>query len=53
MIAARFIARGGKSELHRAERRVTPGGGDPKESAAENIPPSFRLLAGLKVRVKR
>jgi len=25
----------GKSELHRAERRVIPGGGDSKESATE------------------
>lgn len=31
----------GKSELRRAERRLTPGGGDSKESATENIPPIF------------
>lgn len=32
-------ARGGKSELRRAVRRVTPGQGDLKESGTENIPP--------------
>src|SRR5215470_8784346 len=37
---------GGKSELHRAMRRVTPGQGDLTESGTENIPPRlrFRLL---------
>ena len=30
---------GGKSELHRVGCRVTPGGGDPEESATERIPP--------------
>lgn len=30
---------GGKSELHRAECWLTASGGDPKESATENIPP--------------
>jgi len=40
---------GGKSGLHRAGRQVTPGGREPTESAAENIPPmQFRL----QVRVK-
>jgi hypothetical protein len=29
---------GGKSELRRAVRRVTPGQGDLKESGTENIP---------------
>jgi len=29
----------GKSELHRAGRWVTPRGGDPTDSATENIPP--------------
>ena len=38
---------GGKSELHRAGCRVTPGGGDPKESATEKIPPRF---AGVRVK---
>lgn len=31
---------GGKSELHRVRCRVTPGGGDAKESATENKPPA-------------
>jgi hypothetical protein len=39
---------GGKSELQRAGCRITPGGGNPKESATEIKPPP--LLA---VRVKR
>ena len=30
---------GGKSELHRAGWSLTATGGDPKESATENIPP--------------
>jgi len=30
---------GGKSELRRAVRRVTPGQGNLKESGTENIPP--------------
>ena len=30
---------GGKSELRRTVRRVTPGQGDLKESGTENIPP--------------
>ena len=33
-------SRGGKSELRRAVRRVTPGRGNPKESGTENIPPT-------------
>ena len=32
--------RGGKSELRRAVRRVTPGRGNPTESGTENIPPA-------------
>jgi len=40
---------GGKSELPRAVRWVTPSPGDGKESATENIPPSPRG----EVRVKR
>jgi len=39
---------GGKSELHRAGWSLTATGGDPKESATENIPPTAR-----QVRVKR
>jgi hypothetical protein len=31
---------GGKSELHRAGCRVTPGEGDLEESATENKPPA-------------
>ena len=31
--------RGGKSELHRIVRRVTPGQGDLKESGTETKPP--------------
>jgi hypothetical protein len=33
---------GGKSELRRAVRRVTPGQGDLKDSGTENIPPCER-----------
>jgi len=33
---------GGKSELRRAGCRVTPGEGNLKESATENIPPPVR-----------
>ena len=36
---------GGKSELRRAVRRVTPGQGDLKESGTENIPPAFARFA--------
>src|SRR4051812_32239567 len=32
-------SKGGKSELRRAVRRVTPGRGNSKESGTENIPP--------------
>ena len=35
-------AAGGKSELRRAVRRVTPGQGDLKDSGTENIPPPLR-----------
>ena len=38
-------SRGGKSELRRAVRRVTPGQGDLKDSGTENIPPAFALRA--------
>ena len=33
----------GKSGLHRTRRQVTPGGREPTESAAENIPPDAGL----------
>jgi hypothetical protein len=36
--AGREVRSGGKSELRRAVRRVTPGQGDLKESGTENIP---------------
>ena len=36
---------GGKSELRRAVRRVTPGQGNLKESGTENIPPAFARFA--------
>jgi hypothetical protein len=36
-------SKGGKSELRRAVRRVTPGRGNPTESGTENIPPDFAL----------
>lgn len=39
MIAGRFQSAGGKSELRRAGWSLTATGGDPKESATENIPP--------------
>ena len=32
-------SKGGKSELRRAVRRVTPGQGNLKDSGTENIPP--------------
>ena len=38
-------SRGGKSELRRAVRRVTPGQGNLKESGTENIPPRLALRA--------
>jgi len=39
MIAGPVFRTGGKSELHRAGWSLTATGGDPKESATENIPP--------------
>jgi len=39
------IVTGGKSELHRARCRVTPGRGDSKESATESKPPRTRPFA--------
>src|SRR5216117_257145 len=39
MIAVGCKSEGGKSELRRAVRRVTPGQGNLKESGTENIPP--------------
>src|SRR2546428_2875190 len=38
-------SKGGKSELRRAVRRITPGQGDLKDSGTENIP---LRMAGLK-----
>jgi len=38
MIAGPGDRSGGKSELHRAGWSLTATGGDPKESATENIP---------------
>ncbi len=44
-------AEGGKSELRRAVRRVTPGRGNSKDSGTENIPPAFALgPSGLELR---
>ena len=40
---------GGKSELRRAVRRVTPGQGNLKESGTENVPPA-KVGKGEKVR---
>ena len=40
-----FSNNGGKSGLQRVECQVTPGGREPTESAAENIPPEyFRIV---------
>ena len=50
---ARAKAEGGKSELHRAVHRVTPGRGDSKESGTENTQLTFafaRASNGEKVR---
>ncbi len=41
MVAGPFYRTRGKSELYRAWCSVTRSGGDPKESATENIPPFF------------
>ncbi len=49
MIAGPVFRAGGKSELHRAGWSLTATGGDPKESATENIPPGVTH----RVRVKR
>ena len=46
MIAGECRFAGGKSELHRAGWSLTATGGDPKESATENIPPAARLGKG-------
>jgi hypothetical protein len=40
MIAVPDFRNGGKSELQRAGWSLTATGGDPKESATENIPPA-------------
>jgi len=58
-VVAPIADRGGKSGLHRAGWWVTPTGGDPRESATENIPPRQQLWlfflqgAARGVRVKR
>ena len=39
-IAGEHLLAGGKSELRRAECRVTPGEGDLEESATEKRPPT-------------
>jgi hypothetical protein len=46
MIAVPVCRKGGKSELRRAGWSLTATGGDPKESATENIPP-YSLLKGI------
>ncbi len=51
MAASRTTA-GGKSELRRAGWFVTRTGGDPEESATENIPPGRKALVRLKWRGK-
>ena len=43
---------GGKSELRRAGRRVTPGGGDSKDSATEIYRPAFNAEQGWKGEVR-
>jgi len=50
MIAGGFSSAGGKSELHRAGWSLTATGGDPKESATENIPPRHPRGKGEKAR---
>ena len=44
--AAGTIRAGGKSGLHRAGWWVTPTGGDPRESATENRPPTSPVSGG-------
>ena len=48
-----YIVSGGKSGLHRAGCQVTPGGREPTESAAENIPPKFLFGENGKVEMVR
>jgi hypothetical protein len=51
MIADPGDRSGGKSELHRAGWSLTATGGNPKESATENIPPlRFKRGKGEKAR---
>jgi hypothetical protein len=47
MIAVPVSGDGGKSELQRAGWSLTATGGDPKESATENIPPDS-LIRGIR-----
>jgi len=54
VIAGPVFRAGGKSELRRAGWSLTATGGDPKESATENIPPrGYAFLLSIGVRVKR
>jgi hypothetical protein len=54
MIAGPLVRTGGKSELRRAGWSLTATGGDPKESATENIPPwGIGIALSPGVRVKR
>ena len=51
--AVRRTEVGGKSDLRRAVRRVTPGQGNLTDSGTEKIPPAFALRRFGEVRVKR
>jgi len=46
----RSLKAGGKSGLHRARWSLTATGGDPRESATENIPPRVSRGKGEKAR---
>jgi hypothetical protein len=49
-MGGRSVKRGGKSGHQRAEWFLTGTGGNPRESATENIPPRFTRGKGEKVR---
>ena len=51
LVAALAPFTGGKSELRRAGCRVTPGGGDPEESATEKIPPACAKASAWRARL--
>ena len=53
MIAARGNPGRGKSELHRADRQVTPGRREATDRATESKPPMARAKAKAQARVKR